>query len=90
MKSLEILALIASIVLPFWNIPLLIKIIRQKSSSDLSLAWAWGVWVCIVLMLPWAICTEDIVFKVFNFVNFILFSVVLFVVLKYYKGDPRA
>ena len=41
---IQTIALIASIVLPLWNIPLILKIIRRKSSRDVSMSWAVGVW----------------------------------------------
>lgn len=90
MHSLELLALVSSVALPLWNIPLLIRVVQRKSSSDMSLPWVWGVWGSIFLMLPWAAITTDIVFKVFSFVNFVLFSIVLVVILKYYKGEKDA
>ena len=83
MNPLELLALAASVIMPMWNIPLIVKIVRRRSSSDLSLSWVWGVWACMLLMLPWAFVTADRVLKVFSIVNFILFSGVTFVVVKY-------
>jgi uncharacterized protein with PQ loop repeat len=90
MHPLELLALIASVVMPLWNIPLIVKIIQRKSSDDLSLSWVWGVWACMLLMIPWALVTQELVLKVFSFVNFILFSGVLMAVIKYRRGDPDA
>jgi uncharacterized protein with PQ loop repeat len=83
MHPLELLALIASVVMPLWNIPLIVKIIRRKSSHDLSLFWLWGVWACMFLMVPWAMVTHELVLKVFSSVNFILFSGVVVAVMKY-------
>jgi hypothetical protein len=90
MNPLELLALVASVVMPLWNIPLIVKIVQRKSSYDLSLFWLWGVWVCMLLMIPWAWVTRELVLKVFSFVNFILFSGVVVVVMKYRRGDPDA
>ncbi len=75
--------MIASVVMPVWNIPLIVKIIRRRSSDDLSLSWLWGVWTCMLLMLPWAFITKDIVLKTFSFVNFVLYSGVVAVVMRY-------
>ena len=47
MQPLELLALVASVVMPLWNIPLIVKIFRRKSSNDLSLSWVWGVWAWV-------------------------------------------
>ncbi len=85
MHALETLALIASVVMPLWNIPLIVRIVQRKSSDDLSLAWFLGVWICMLLMVPWAFVTKDIVLKVFSFVNVSLFSMVGTVIFKYRK-----
>ncbi|MEI8011701.1 MAG: hypothetical protein WCI27_04365 [Candidatus Omnitrophota bacterium] len=89
MQPLEILALVASVVMPFWNIPLIHRIIQRKSSGDMSIAWLWGVWLCMLLMVPWAIVTTEMVLKVFSLVNFMLFSCVVVVVLKYRQGEKE-
>ncbi len=86
MPPLEILALGASVVMPLWNIPLIFRIIERKSSDDLSLAWLWGIWGCMLLMVPWALVTTEVVLKVFSLVNFVMFSGVTVVVLKYRHG----
>ncbi len=80
---LEKIGLIAAIVLPFFNIPLIIKMIRRKSSSDISMTWAIGVWICILLMFPSGVQSRDIVWKTFNIVNIVLFSGVFFTVVWY-------
>ena len=85
MQALETLALIASVMMPLWNIPLIVRIVQRKSSKDLSVAWFLGVWICMLLMVPWAFVTKDIVLKVFSFVNVSLFSMVGFVIFKYRK-----
>ncbi len=72
----EHLGLIAAIILPFWNIPLILKIIKRKSSRDISLAWAVGVWVCVVLMAPSGFKSQDIVWRTYNIFNVILFTAV--------------
>ena len=89
MCPFEILALTASVVMPLWNIPLIVKIVRRRSSDDLSLSWLWGVWACMLLMLPWAAITKDTVLKTFSFVNFVLFSCVVITVLKFRKGSSE-
>jgi uncharacterized protein with PQ loop repeat len=79
----EKIALIAAIVLPFWNIPLIVRMIKRRSSADISLHWALGVWVCFVLMAPEAFQSSDLVWKTFNIVNLALFSLVIIVALYY-------
>ncbi|MDP3792019.1 MAG: hypothetical protein Q8R38_08275 [Candidatus Omnitrophota bacterium] len=77
------IALIAAIVLPLWNIPLIVRVIKRRSSKDLSIPWAVGVWTCFVLMAPEALHSPDIVWRAFNIVNLILFTAVTAVVLWY-------
>lgn len=84
---MEKIALIAAIILPLWNLPLIIRIVKRKSSQDISMSWAIGVWVCFLLMAPAGLKSEDIVWKIFNIVNLIFFSAVVAFVLIYRK--PR-
>ncbi|OGW79721.1 MAG: hypothetical protein A3G33_01575 [Omnitrophica bacterium RIFCSPLOWO2_12_FULL_44_17] len=74
---------VASIALPLFNIPLVLRIIHKKSSQEVSLVWLWGVWSCILLLTPSALISKEIVFKIFGFSNLLLFSAVVFVVMKY-------
>ena len=85
----EKIALVASVVLPLWNIPLIIKIIRRRSSGDISVPWAVGVWACLFLMFPAGLRSEDIVWRTFNIVNFTLFSAVVVTVLRYRSRDKK-
>jgi len=80
------IALVAAIILPFWNIPLIVKIIKRKSSKDISLSWALGVWTCLALMAPSGFVSNDLVWRVFNIINFIFFSLVVLSVLVYRKN----
>ena len=77
------IALIAAVALPLWNIPLIVRIIKRKSSVDISMYWALGVWGCLLLMAPQAFGSSDIVWKVFNIANLTLFTLVVIVVLLY-------
>jgi len=81
----EKIALIASIILPLWNIPLIVRIIKRKSSRDISMYWVVGVWTCFVLMAPDGFVSEDLVWRTFNIVNFIFFTIVFVIVLAYRK-----
>lgn len=80
------LALIAGIILPLWNIPLIVRIVKRRSSRDISIFWALGVWVCVVLMAPSSFTSKDYVWRIFNMVNLAIFSVVVVFVLAYRKG----
>lgn len=79
----EKIALIAAIILPLWNIPLIARMVKRKSSADISLHWALGVWFCFILMAPDAFKSADLVWKTFNIVNLVLFSIVIVVVFYY-------
>lgn len=81
----EQIALFAAIILPFWNLPLIARIIRRKSSNDISRLWAFGVWFCFVLMFPAALRSPDPVFKAFNITNMFLFSLVTLFVFAYHR-----
>ena len=78
---------ISAIVLPFFNIPLIIRLWRRKSSKDFSLSWAIGVWVCIVLMTPQALRSSDETFRIYGITNILFFSVVAYLIVLYRKGD---
>ena len=80
------IGVVAAAVLPLFNIPLIFRIVKRKSSEDISLCWALGVWVCILLMAPSGFTSADIVWRTFNYTNLLLFTGVVFVTLKYRNG----
>ena len=75
----------AGITLPLFNIPLIVRIVQRKSSKDMSLTWALGVWACIILMTPGALRSQDTAYRLYGIVNIFFFSIVVFFVLKYRK-----
>lgn len=83
---MKTIALIAGIILPLFNIPFIVKVLKRKSSKDMSMSWAIGVWICFALMLPEALKSPDIVWRAFSIMNIVLFTCVLAVVLIYRKG----
>ena len=83
MHMIQMLGLIGAVVLPLWNIPLIIHIGRRRSSKDISLAWTVGVFICLLLMLPSAITSPDRVFKIFSAVNIVFFAGVVIQVVRY-------
>lgn len=87
MSFIEQIGLVASIVMPLWNIPLILRIVKRKSSEDISMGWVMGVWVCALLMAPSGFTSKDIVWRSFNIVNLILFTGVVIAVLRYRKGN---
>ena len=82
---MKTIALIAAIILPLWNMPLIVRIIKRRSSEDISIPWALGVWICFLLMAPEAFRSPDIVWRAFNVMNLILFTAVVSTVLIYRK-----
>ncbi len=74
-----------SIVMPFWNIPLIVRIIRRRSSEDISMSWVMGVWICALLMAPSGFTSKDMVWRCFNIVNLVLFTGVVIAVWRYRK-----
>lgn len=80
---IEKISLVAAVTLPFWNIPLIVKIVKRKSSRDISIHWVLGVWISFVLMAPSGFTSDDLVWRTFNIANLILFSLVVIFVLAY-------
>jgi uncharacterized protein with PQ loop repeat len=79
----------AGFILPVFNIPLIIRMVRRKSSDDLSLIWVGGVWVCILLMSPAALTSEDFAFRAFGITNLLFFSAVTYVAFKYRLASEK-
>ncbi|MFA5085806.1 MAG: hypothetical protein WC482_05525 [Candidatus Omnitrophota bacterium] len=82
---MKTIALIAAIALPLFNIPLIVRVIKRRSSADISISWALGVWICFLLMAPEGFRSPDIVWRAFNIANLILFTAVVAAVLWYRK-----
>ena len=75
---IQILGMTSSIALPLFNIPLMARIIRRRSSADLSLIWVLGVFFSLVGMTPAGCQSPDMIFKVFTLINVVLFAGVTF------------
>lgn len=84
---IQTFGLVAAVILPLWNIPLIVRIVQRKSSKDISLWWALGVWCSLIVMAPSGFTSQDIVWKVFNITNLILFSAVVLFTLMYHRGS---
>lgn len=90
MQMMDYVSTVAAAVLPLFDIPLIVRICRRKSSADISMTWVVGLWVCSVGMAPAAIISsEDLVWKTFNIVNVILLTGVLWAVIYYRKGTEK-
>ena len=88
LSFIDKIAFVAGIALPLFNIPLIMRIVKRKSSKDISLWWLLGVWTCILLMAPSAFQSEDVVWRYYNYNNVILFTAVVFTTIKYWKREP--
>lgn len=88
MRLLETIGMVAAAAMPLWNIPLILRIERRRSSADISLAWVLGVWACILLMSPAAVRSSDPTFRIFGWMNLVLFTGVVVQVLRF--RDERA
>ena len=90
MPMWDTIGLWAGIILPLWDIPLIVRIIRRKSSADISLIWMWGLWASSVLMAPSALIANTNKAAVgFNIVNVTALTTLLVVVLKYHRGKTE-
>lgn len=84
MKTIiETLGVVASFIMPLFNISLILHILKRKSSDDISLVWLLGVWGCILLMTPAALTSPDKAFWVFGVMNIVFFTLVVIVSLYY-------
>ena len=84
--SFQILGLVSGVLMPFFNIPLILRIARRRSSEDISVAWVVGVWLCIVGMVPASLQSSDVVLYAFGLVNVVFFTGVLIAVLYFHPA----
>ena len=84
MTFFSYVGMVASIALPLFNIPLILRIIKRKSADDISLIWVFGVWLCILLMSPATLTSKDVIFYWFGWMNLIFFTGVVVVTVKYH------
>jgi hypothetical protein len=82
----QTLGVLSGVLMPFFNIPLILRIVKRRSSEDISLAWVIGVWACVVGMVPASIASSDVVLYTFGLVNVVFFSGVLFAVLYFHPS----
>jgi len=80
---IKIVGMISAVAMPFFDIPLIARIIRRKSSEDISLVWTVGIYVCILGMLPASLASSDPILIAFGIVNAIFFTAVVIAVFYY-------
>jgi uncharacterized protein with PQ loop repeat len=71
---IQTLGMVSGILMPFFNLPLMLRIIRRRSSQDISLVWVVGVWFCVMGLLPSSLQSPDPILFAFGVVNALLFS----------------
>jgi hypothetical protein len=81
---IKILGMVSAVMMPFFDIPLIARIVRRKSSEDISLVWTFGIWACILGMLPSSFVSSDPILKAFGLVNIVLFTAVVIAVVMYH------
>jgi uncharacterized protein with PQ loop repeat len=81
---LQKIGMISAVLLPFFDIPLIARIVRRKSSEDISLVWTFGIFACTLGMLPSSLMSTDPILKAFAIVNTILFAAVVVAVVLYH------
>jgi uncharacterized protein with PQ loop repeat len=84
----DTVGVLAGVFMPVWNLPLIVRIVRRKTSQDISLAWLWGVELCTLLMLPSALRSHELLLKAFGISNALFFSGVVIAVLRY-RQSPK-
>jgi uncharacterized protein with PQ loop repeat len=83
---IQTLGMVSGIIMPFFNIPLIVRIIRRRSSEDISLVWVIGAWICVIGMLPQSLQSTEPVLLAFGIVNGLFFTAVLLTVLYFHPA----
>lgn len=86
---MKTIGLIAATMLPLWDIPLIARIVRRRSSQDISLIYVVGIWVTALMMAPSAFVSGDLLAIGFNTMNVIMLTAVMLVTIKYRKGPAK-
>jgi hypothetical protein len=89
MRIIQVIGMLSGIIMPLFNIPLILRIIRRRSSGDISLLWVIGVWSCVMAMLPSSLQSPDPVLVVFGIINSLFFSAVFFTVLYFHPNVTK-
>ena len=71
---IQTLGMVSGIFMPFFNIPLIVRIVRRRSSEDISLAWVVGAWICVMAMVPQSLQSPDPALMTFGIVNGLFFT----------------
>jgi hypothetical protein len=83
---IQTLGMVSAVAMPFFDIPLIWRVMQRKSSADISLIWTFGIWICILGMLPSSWVSPDPILKAFGVVNTVLFTAVVAAVIWYHPA----
>ncbi|MGE5216317.1 MAG: hypothetical protein ACM3SP_04850 [Chloroflexota bacterium] len=86
---IQTIGMVSGIIMPFFNIPLIMRIIHRRSSEDISLIWAVGAWICVMGMLPQSLRSPDPVLLTFGIVNGLFFTGVFLSVIYFHPTIRR-
>src|SRR5689334_8044831 len=88
-SAVQWIGMVSAVAMPFFDIPLIARIARRKSSEDISLVWTFGIWICILGMLPSSLASTDRILFWFAIVNTVLFTAVVLAVVLYHPMCRR-
>ena len=83
------LGMISAVLMPLFDIPLIVRIVQRRSSQDISLIWTFGIWACVLGMLPSSLTSVDPILRAFAIVNTVLFTAVVIAVVRYHPSFFR-
>lgn len=86
--SFKELGYICSMIVPVFHIPLIMKLVRKKSSQEWSLLSVIGFWIATLGIQPWALMTDDRALTILNTLSLMFISVELVLVIKYRRNVP--
>jgi len=78
--------MVSAVLMPVFDIPLIARVVQRKSSEDISLVWTFGIWACVLGMLPSSLVSVDPILKAFAIVNTVLFTAVVVAVVRYHPS----
>jgi hypothetical protein len=84
MKVIQTIGMLSGLIMPVFNVPLIMRIVHRRSSGDISLIWVIGVWICVMAMLPASLQSSDPVLFLFGIANFLFFTAVSLTVLYFH------
>ena len=81
--------MVSAIIMPLFNIPQILIVLRRKSSEGVSLIWVTGIELCILGILPSSLMSPDPILRAYGIVNTVFFTATFVVVLYYHPARRR-